>query len=629
MKKREELKEVIKNFPQEPGVYLMKNSLDRIIYVGKAKKIKSRLQSYFNDSKDISPKTKFLVSQINDISYILTKTEVEAFLLEASLIKKHKPKYNIRLKDDKAYPYIRFSMTDDFPRLYLARRVKKDGDLYFGPFTGGRYVNQIIKFLSQTFCIRDCNDHFMKARKRPCLTYQIGRCTAPCVNLIDKADYGKSVKKAILFLRGKNKNVVRDLEAEMKISAKKEEFEKAARLRDSVFAIQKIMERQTVVNDSVELDQDAISFTGDERGTSVEVLHVRQGRVIGSRAHFLPQVNLLSKEEDPRDWFVSFINQYYDDNIVPDEVLVPLDMGKDITDLLRAVLKERAGRDVVIRYPMDHEGSKLIEMAERNVKQHFADHVTKSESKNNALEEIQKKFHLESLPRRIECFDISHFQGAETVASQVVFEDGVPNTDQYRRYKLQTIQGIDDYKSMKEVLSRRLAHTEYDDPDLVLIDGGKGQLNVVVEVFKELGRTEIPVASIAKARTEADFQSEEISRSEERFFLPGRSNPVLFKSNSEAYKILVNLRDEAHRFAITYHRKLRESTMLESILDNIDGLGPKKKQELLDKYPSVNEIKESSVEDLMKLKGFSEELARRVLEKLHDQPDEESVSDKN
>lgn len=618
---KEQLREHASKFPQDPGVYIMKNEVDRIIYVGKAKRIRARVLSYFGNG-DISPKTKFLVSQIKDIAYLITKTEVEAFLLEASLIKKHKPKYNIRLKDDKAYPYIRFSMADVFPRIYLARKVKKDGALYFGPFTGGWYVHQIIKFLNQTFQIRDCNDHFMKARTRPCLTHQIGRCTAPCVNYISSEDYGKSVKRAIQFLRGKNKMVLRELESEMKQAAKTEDFEKAAKVRDAVNAIAKIMEKQVVVNDTVELDQDAISFFGDERGTSVEVIHVRQGRVIGSRTHFFAQVNLTIPDDDPRDWFVSFINQYYEDNIVPDEILIPIDLGAELSKLLAAVLKERSDREVVIRYPMDNEGTKLVEMAERNVKQHFKDHVTKSEDKVSALEEIRQKFHMEKLPKRIECFDISHLQGEETVASQVVFEDGVPNTDQYRRYKLKTVEGIDDFKSMKEVLTRRLAHFEYEDPDLILIDGGKGQLNIIVEVLKDLNRTEIPLASIAKARTEKDFQSDEIHRSEERFFLPGRANPVTFRQNSEAYKILVNLRDEAHRFAITYHRKLRESSVFESVLDHIDGLGPKRKIELLHKFPSVEAIREATVDDLIKIRGFSKELAARVLEKLHEETSE-------
>lgn len=616
--KSDRLKKLVGGFPQDPGVYIMKNQTDRIIYVGKAKRLRARVLSYFNGNSTPS-KTKFLVSQINDVSYIITKTEVEAFLLEASLIKKHRPKYNIRLKDDKAYPYIRISMSDEFPRLYLARNVKKDGSIYFGPYTVGRYVNQIIKFLNQTFFIRDCSDHFMKSRTRPCLTHQIGRCKAPCVGLVNKEEYAKDIKRGILFLRGKNKTITKDLEAEMKQAAKKEEFERASAIRDSLFAIDQILEKQTVVSINVEMDQDAVSFHGDERGCSVETVHVRQGRVIGSRHHFLPQVNILSSEEDPRDWFVSFLNQYYEDNIIPDEILIPIDLGHDITELLMNVLKERSGKSVKIRYPNDLVGAKLVEMAERNVKQHFQDHVLKSESKIQALEEIKLKFQLEKLPLRIECYDISHFQGKETVASQVVFEEGVPSTDQYRRYKLNTIDGINDYKSLKEVLTRRLKHTEYDEPKLILIDGGKGQLNIIVEVLKEMGRSELPVVSIAKARTESDFQGGEVKRTEERFFLPGRSNPVIFKNNSEALKILVNLRDEAHRFAITYHRKLREATTLESALDRIHGLGPKKKTELLKTYPSIEAIKSSSLDDLIKIKGISENLARQILDSLEEE----------
>ncbi|MES2769689.1 MAG: excinuclease ABC subunit UvrC [Bdellovibrionota bacterium] len=612
-RKHEAIRALVSDFPIGSGVYLMKSKLDKIIYVGKAKNLKSRVRSYFLDSKDLSPKTKLLVTHIAKVEYIVTNTEVEAFLLEASLIKKHRPKYNVRLKDDKTYPYIRFSMADEFPRIYLSRKVKKDGSLYFGPFTSGKAVWATIRFLNHTFQIRDCSDHFFHKRSRPCITYEIGRCTAPCVKFIDKEGYRENVKNAVMFVRGKNKKVIKTLKSLMQERSDQERFEEAARLRDSVYSIEHIMEKQMVVNDKTEIDQDAIQFHGDERGVTIEVLSLRHGRVLGSRSQFLAQINIHAPGEDEREWLVSFINQYYEDNLIPDEVLLPLELGKDMTILLSQVLEARSDKKVSIRYPMDAYGEKILEMAHKNAQEHFKEHVQGSESKLNALYDIQKKFHLPEVPKRIECYDISHFQGAETVASQVVFEDGMANTDQYRRYKLKAVQGINDYDSMKEVLTRRLNHDEWDDPQLILIDGGKGQLNVVHKVLKELGRGDLPVASLAKARTEKDFEKQEVESTQERFFLPGRSNYITFREGSEAYKILTNIRDEAHRFAITYHRKLRENSMLESSLDSIPGLGPKKKLTLLKKFLSIDAIKEATIKEIADLEGFGEALAEEVL----------------
>lgn len=614
----EVLKARVRDFPQTPGVYLMKSSVDKIIYVGKAKNLRARVRSYLTDSKDLSTKTRLLVRQIHTIDTILTKTEVEAFLLEASLIKKHRPRYNIRLKDDKAYPYIRMSMADRFPRLYLARKVKKDGSLYFGPYTSGAAVWETIRFLNRMFKIRDCKDAFMAARKRPCMTHQIGRCTAPCVSLISSEEYGEDIKQAVAFLRGRDKQILRDLTAKMKAAAQDERFEKAASLRDSITAIQSVLERQAVVNDTTNLDQDVVGYFGDERGVLVETLHIRAGRVIGTRGHFLPLLDPNAESEDVREWLTSYVNQYYDEAVIPDELLLPVDLGRDIMTLIEAVLKERSEQKVKVRFPTETVGQRLIEMANANAKEHFSSHVDKSEAKRRALEEIKDRLKLPRLPDRIECFDISTFQGAETVASQVVFEEGVPNKDQYRRYKIRTVEGTNDFESMREVLRRRLAHAELEAPDLIVIDGGKGQLGIAVEVLKELERTDIPVVGLAKARTDTDFSSSEVHASEERFFLPGRQNPVTFKTGSEAFRILVGIRDEAHRFAISYHRKLREASSLESELDQIPGLGPARRKALLKKFDSIAAIRLADVEDIAGLQGFGRELAQVILDALRD-----------
>ncbi len=624
MKDRTLIKQKVSEFPIQSGVYLMKNDRDKIIYVGKAKNLKNRVRSYFGEG-DLSKKTKYLVSQIVEVDYILTNTEVEAFLLEASLIKKHRPKYNIRLKDDKSYPYIRLSLEHDYPRLYLSRKVKRDGAIYFGPYTSGAAVHGTIRFLNRTFKIRDCTDHVFKSRTRPCMTYQIGRCTAPCVDYISKEDYGKDVEGALLFLKGQSKKVLKQLELRMKTAAKEEKFEVAAKLRDSITAVESILEKQSVINANSELDQDAIGFYGDERGTLIETLHIRQGRVLGTRAHFMPQIDTTDTSEDQREWLVSFMNQYYEDNIIPDEILIPFEIGNDLTKLMKEVLKERASKEVKVRIALDEKGRSLINLANENAKSHFLKYVTKSEEKLAGLKEIQTKFSLEQLPKRIECFDISTFQGEETVASQVVFEDGVPLREQYRRYKIKSTQedGPNDFASMHEVLSRRLKHTELEDPQLIVVDGGKGQLSIALRVLKELNKESIPVVGLAKARAQGDFTTQKVEHTEERFFLPGRSNPVTFASNSEALHILVGIRDEAHRFAITYHRKLREATSLESELDMVVGLGEKRKRLLLTKFDSVEAIRAAEVEELAEVKGFNRVLAERILLQLNEDTQEE------
>ena len=622
--KIESLKEMIKEFPTQSGVYLMKNSVDKIIYVGKAKNLRNRVRSYFQDSKDISAKTKALVFNIDKIDYILTKTEVEAFLLEASLIKKHRPKYNIRLKDDKSYPYIKLSWSDTFPRLYLSRKVLKDGSLYFGPFTSGGAVFGTIRFLNRVFKIRDCTDHVFRTRTRPCMTHQIGRCTAPCVQMISQDDYRSDVEGARDFLKGRSRKVVKDIESKMLAAAHEEKFEVAAKLRDSMFAIKNILEKQSVINDNTELDQDVVSYYGDSRGVLVEMLHVRSGRVIGVRPHFLSDIDMTSPDESPQEWFVSFLNQYYEDNFVPNEIVTVVDLGQDLNKLLQAVLKERNGQEAIVRYPVDLKTQQLLDMASENAKSHFDKMVSATEEKQQGLLEIKEKLHLAKIPQRIECFDISHFQGTETVASQVVFEDGKPSKDHYRRYIIKTVEGIDDFKSMYEVLSRRFKHTEYEDPDLLVVDGGKGQLSQAVRILQEINKTNIPVVGLAKARTQSDFKDQDVKSTEERFFLPGRSNPVTFKSNSEALHILTGIRDEAHRFAITFHRKRREDRSLASELDEISGLGEKRKQILLKKFQSIDAIKEADVEDIQDLPTFNRVLAERVLLHLTEGLDDDS-----
>lgn len=612
MTKKEELRELVGKFPTTPGVYLMRNAKTKVIYVGKAKNLRARVRSYFHESPELSFKIKFLHVHLDTIEYILTKTEVEAFLLEASLIKKYRPRYNVRLKDDKAYPYIRCTVQETYPRFYLVRKVQGDGALYFGPYTSGMAVRETIKFLNRTFKIRDCNDTFMKARTRPCMTYQIGRCTAPCVDLVKPEDYQLDVKAALDFLQGKDGKVIKELKKRMKEASLAERYEAAAKYRDSISAVEAIWEKQAVVSASHEKDQDVVAFFGDERGTLMAIVNVRKGRMIGHQSHFLPMLNTKAETEDVREWFVSFLNQYYLDNFIPDEILVPLDLGNDLTKLFQAVLKER-GKVARLMPAVGETGKRLMEIALANAQSRFEQQVNEDASRKSGLEEIQERFALKELPRRIECYDISNTQGELSVASQVVFEDGLPKKDDYRLYKIKTVSGANDFASMKEVLSRRLKHVEYDDPQLIVVDGGKGQLKMAVEALSELGRGEIPVVGLAKARVEGEFSDADVKESQERFFLPGRQNPVVFRRASEAYQILVSLRDEAHRFALTYHRKLRDRATIGSELDMIVGLGEKRKNRLLKKFASIDDIKKATIDDLAEIPGFNRIVAERIL----------------
>lgn len=608
----DELKSKISTFPQEPGVYMMRNAKNKIVYVGKAKSLRNRVRSYFGAQVEQSLKTKYLMMNVIDIEYIRTKTEVEAFLLEASLIKKHRPRYNIRLKDDKAYPYIRVSLEHDFPRLYLARRVSADGAMYFGPYPSSLSVRETIRFLNRTFKIRDCTDAFFKSRTRPCISYQIGQCSAPCVNYIDKESYRAEIESGLSFLKGRNTKILKELTSRMTNAASEERFEYAARLRDSIQAIERIWERQTVVSIHKDYDQDVIAFIGDHRGTMIETLHVRSGTVIGSRPHFLNKFDCTSEQEEVKDWLTSFLNQYYSENIIPDEIILPVDLGLDIIKLLQAVFIERQNKKAKVIVGTGTEGKKLLDLAMTNAQSHFRDAITKADRQALGLEQIQQKFGLKNLPRRIECYDISNFQGEGNVASQVVFEDGLPRKDDYKRYKIKTVEGANDFASMKEVLGRRFKHDEWEDPDLVVVDGGKGQLNMAVEALKEIGRPDVPVIGMAKARTLGEFHDAEVVATQERFFIPGRQNPVTFPSNSEAYQILVGIRDEAHRFAITYHRKLRDQHSMGSALDDITGLGEKRKVALLKAFGSVEGIKSASIEQLIEIPGMNRLMAERV-----------------
>ena len=612
----DEFKDFARSLTQEPGVYMMKNTADVIIYVGKAKNLKNRVQSYFQSSKNQSVKVKHLVKNIHKVEYIVTQTEVEAFLLEASLIKKHRPKYNIRLKDDKSYPYIKCSLYEDFPRFYLARRVKADNNFYYGPYSNSAFVRTTIQFLNQTFLIRDCSNGFMKSRKRPCLTHEMGMCSAPCVGFINLTKYQEDTQKALSFLQENPEKTLNQIEERMHKYADEQNFEVAAKLRDQLHSIRSILEKQTVVS-SEGIDTDLIAIFSESSGTLVEVVSVRRGRVLGSRPFFFNKNNLGAEYDDVRHWLISFLNHYYDDNFIPDRVVLPLDVGMELNSLFLKVLESRSNKTVQITHAPKGSEQSLVNLAQKNAQIHFEKQSLVFARKDEGLKLIQEKFKLKEFPRRIECYDISNFQGSDSVASQVVFVDGVPSSMDYRKYKIKTVEGPNDFQSLKEVLSRRFSHKDILAPQLVLVDGGKGQLKLALEALKDVGRSDIPVVSIAKDRTQSDFTKTEVQSTGERFFLPHRQNPVTFRENTEAFRILVSLRDEAHRFAIEFHRKLREKEGFSSALDHIPGLGPKKREQLDRAFPTLDHLKQASLEDIQKASRMNKALAEKIYDLLH------------
>ncbi len=536
--------------PSGCGVYLMKDIQARVIYIGKAKNIKSRVSSYF--SKDQSLKNIFLTPKIHHVDYILTETEAEAFLLEATMVKKHRPKYNIRLKDDKSYPYIRLSREDSFPRFYMERRVKKKGSLYFGPYTEAHVAKSMIGFLNEHFKIRDCSNHFMKNRTKPCLSYEMGRCTAPCVKKVSLRVYGEQVQKAKDFLTKGSGRLLKSLKQKMKTLSERQRFEEALRVKNQIRSMEFARGRSSVVGKNLK-DMDVIAFYREGESVLFEVLCVRTGSLVGHKFHF---VSRLPVKDTP---VFSFVMQYYMDNVLPQCVLVPVQKNKKICE---EALFRMHGKNTKLISDLSSHQKQLMAMAFKNAKNHFKDHIRKVVSLKEGLREIQKKMGLREIPERMECFDISHLQGRQTVASQVVFEGGVPLKAHYRRYRLRTIKGVDDFSSIKEVLDRRLKHKEMKDPDLIVVDGGRGQLQKASLALKEVGREDLALVAMAKAKTDSDFRSSELSGTEERFFIPGRKNPLVFPPHSQALKILIQLRDEAHRFAISYHRLLRQKDFL-------------------------------------------------------------------
>ena len=587
------LTEKLLNLPGKPGVYLMKDDQGRIIYVGKAVVLYNRVRSYFQSSRNHSPKVLAMVARIADLEYIVTSSEIEALILECNLIKKHRPKYNIRLRDDKTYPYIKVTMNEEFPRLYSTRRVQKDGARYFGPYTDAGSVHNVIHLMRKLFPLRTCRT---LAARRPCLEYHIKRCLAPCAGLVTGDVYSSMIKEVCLLLEGRSDTVVKSLRVKMTVAAENLEFEQAAKLRDQLIAVEKITEKQSIVTGAG--DQDAIGLARSAVGTCAQVFFIRSGKMVG-RDHFLLAG---SDQEEDEAVLAAFIKQYYSQaTFVPKEVLLPLAIVEG--EFLADWLSQLKGSRVVVETPKRGTKKNIVMMANENagIVLHEQETSIKAHSAQTleAMADLGKYLDLAEVPERMECFDISHIQGSETVASMVVFEGGMPKKEDYRRYKLRTVEGKpDDFKSMQEVVGRRYADREQPIPDLIIIDGGKGQLSSALEIIRRAGLNHVPVVGLAK-----EF---------EHVFKEGHSDPVILPRHSQALYLIQRIRDEAHRFAITYHRKLRSKRNMASVLDHVAGIGATRRKALWDAFSSLAKMKAAMVEELAAVPSMTMPVAQAV-----------------
>lgn len=583
-----------------PGVYIMKDATGKIIYVGKAISLKNRVTQYFRQNKSHSAKVRAMVSRIEDLETIITGSEVEALILECNLIKQHRPKYNISLKDDKTYPYLKVTTNEAFPKVFITRRVVRDGGKYFGPYTDVTALHSSLKLLKRLFPLRTCKNMNVD---RPCLEYHINRCLAPCHGHVTEAEYNDMIRDVCLFLEGRTEQVDGELERRMMAAADNLEFELAARLRDQLQAVRKIREKQRIVTGSG--DQDAIGLARSALGVCVQIFHIRGGKMVG-RNHFLLDGG---EDETEQDILTAYLKQYYNQaTFIPKEVLLPFDLAADDVAVLKEWLTEQKKSKVDILVPKRGTKYDVVQMAMGNAAKALEDEATKlklaSAQTVGAVEELGHYLGLKNPPMRMECFDISHNQGMETVASMVVFEEGVPKKSDYRRFKIRSAEGKpDDFKSMREVTIRRYGKADAEMPDLIIIDGGKGQLSSALEIIRGVGHLTVPVVGLAKR--------------EEEVFREGESDPVILPRNSQALYLIQRIRDEAHRFAITYHRSLRRKRNMVSVLDNITGIGPARRKVLYDTYGTLEKIKAADVEEMAKLPGMNRVAAEAIYNFFH------------
>jgi len=617
-----DVREQIERFPRDPGVYLMKDAAGRIIYVGKAKNLRSRVRQYYSQSGDPRYHIRLGLPSVVDIDFLATNTEKDALILENTLIKKHKPRFNINLRDDKNHVHLRLDLKQSYPRLTVVRRPGKDKALYFGPYASSQAVRETLRLLYRAFPIRSCTDAVFNSRTRPCLYYEIGQCVAPCVpGYTTKEAYDELVHQVVLHLQGRSDELVKTLKAEIAQASDELRFEDAARLYKRLQAVQETMGKQHMTS-LKQRDEDIFGYYRAGDTVQIQTLNVRNGQLVGGRSYTFPRQ--LAPETEVLS---SFINQYYADNpYIPREVLVPCEL--EDADSLAELLSEKKGRQVAVVMPQKGDKHHLVQLAMKNAELSYQKERDADEQQQRALEDLQGKLHLRTLPHRIECCDISNISGTLAVGSMVCFQDGQPDKQHYRRYRIQTLAGPNDYGMMLEVLRRRYrrALAENDFPDLLMVDGGKGQLNMALRALDELGITDLEVVGIAKSRLQVDQSTGARRHSDEKFYRPRRKNAVIFPVNSPALFLLQRVRDEAHRFAVTYHKTLRQRQQLRSALEDIPGVGEQRKTQLLRHFGSLKQVREASFEALSTVPGMPQPVARAVYGYFHPTPAEDAES---
>lgn len=607
-----EVRELIERFPRAPGVYLMKNAEGKIVYVGKAKDLRARVRQYYSQSGDPRFHIRLALPAVVDIDFLVTHTEKEALILENTLIKKHKPRFNINLRDDKNHVHLRLDPQETYPRLTVVRRPGKDKATYFGPYASSQAVRETLRTLYRAFPIRSCTDAVFNSRSRPCLYYEIGQCVAPCVEgYTNEEEYAALVRQVVLHLQGKSDELIKALKADIAQASEDLRFEEAGRLYHRLQAVEETVGKQHVTSVK-QRDQDIFGYYRAGDTVQLQTLNVRNGQLVGGKAYTFTRQ--MAPDEDVLS---SFINQYYAENpYIPREILLPCAL--DDAAALEELLSETKGRQVSVLVPQKGDKTQLVQLAMKNAAMSYEKARDEDDQAARALEELQQALHLRTLPRRIECFDISNISGTQSVGSQVCFQDGQPDKERYRRYRIQTLDGPNDFGMMLEVLRRRYkrALEDNDFPDLLMVDGGKGQLNMALRALEELGIHELEVVGIAKSRLKVDADSGQRRHSDERFFRPNRKNPVIFPVNSPALFLLQRVRDEAHRFAVTYHKTLRSKERLRSALEDIPGVGARRKTLLLKHFGSLKQVREASLADLEAVPGLPQQVAKRVYEAL-------------
>ena len=594
--------------PARPGVYLFKDARGKVIYVGKAKSLRDRLRSYVNLS-DGRYQIRFLMERAADVQTLVTGNETEALILENNLIKQYKPRYNVKLKDDKSSLSVKVTTKDRWPRIFVTRTIVRDGNLYLGPYGSAAGLRDTLDTIRKVFPLRTCSDAVFRNRSRPCIEYQIKRCLGPCACPVDESEYQRQLQGAIRLLEGRTDELLAELRTSMMQAAADERFEDAARVRDRILAVARVAEKQKVVAHAGG-DRDVFGMWREAGFIEAQVLLVRAGKLVGHHSYQFDDYELPDEEV-----LSSLVSRFYSgERAVPDEILLPLPF--EAMDTLAEYLSDVRGRRVSVYVPQRGEKRRLVEMAIENAAHALRERTDESVRRERTLEELQKRLALASVPKRIECFDISHAQGEAVVASMVAFDEGVPDKKGYRHYKLRGVQRNDDFAAMKEVLSRRLTRGQEEGglPDLLVVDGGKGQLAMAVQAVRELGVEGVELAALAKERVERDPRAPEIERKEERVYRPGRSNPVVMRRNSDALHLLQQIRDEAHRFAITFHRTLRSKRRLRSALDDVPGVGPAKRRMLLAHFGSLKRVREAALDEIAALPGIGHDLAVRIHE---------------